>query len=120
MPSPIATWLANAPDLNRWLWAVGVGTARTLPIAYMIPAFGGKNVPAQVRMGLGLALAIVCLPQVLLALPSSGGLIFWVLLLGRESLVGFTVGFLGCLPLPGGGIRRQADRHPARARAWPR
>jgi type III secretion protein SpaR/YscT/HrcT len=83
------------PDLERWLWALGVGLTRTLPIVWMIPAFGGKNVPTQVRMGLGLALAAVCLPQVILGMPRSGGPLFWILLLAREGLVGFTVGFVG-------------------------
>lgn len=85
-------WLS--PDLERWLWALGVGLSRTLPIAWMVPAFGGKNVPAQVRMGLGLALSVVCLPQVMLMLPRTGGTAFWILLLLRESMVGFTVGFV--------------------------
>jgi type III secretion protein SpaR/YscT/HrcT len=83
------------PELERWLLAMGVGLTRTLPIVWMIPAFGGKNVPAQVRMGLALALSAVSFPQVLLSLPRTGGPMFWILLLAREGLVGFTVGFVG-------------------------
>ena len=91
----LASWLA--PDLERIIWAVGVGTARTLPIAWLIPAFGGQNVPPQVRMGLGLALSVLCLPHVLLVLPGSASITFWILLLAREAAVGLTVGFVGSL-----------------------
>ena len=95
--SALATWLA--PDLERVIWAIAVGSARTLPIAWLLPAFGGQNVPAPVRMGIGLALSALCLPHVLLALPSpvSGGITFWILLLMREAAVGLTVGFVGSL-----------------------
>jgi type III secretion protein SpaR/YscT/HrcT len=83
-------------DLDRWLWALGVGAMRTIPIAFLIPAFGGQSVPAQVRMGLGLALSALCLPTIMPALPDLGGNGFlWVLLLARETAVGFTVGFVG-------------------------
>ena len=82
-------------DLNRWLWALGVGAMRTIPIAFLIPAFGGQSVPAQVRMGLGLALSALCLPAIMPALARSGGSGYWILLLARETAVGFTVGFVG-------------------------
>jgi type III secretion protein SpaR/YscT/HrcT len=89
-------WLRWLPaDLERWLWALGVGAARTVPIAFLIPAFGGTNVPTQIRMGLGLALSVVCLPQIILSMPREAGTIFWMLLLMREILVGFTVGLVG-------------------------
>ncbi len=82
-------------DLDRWLWALGVGAMRTIPIAFLIPAFGGQSVPAQVRMGLGLALSAICLPVVMPALPTQTGGLYWILLLARETAVGFTVGFVG-------------------------
>jgi type III secretion protein SpaR/YscT/HrcT len=81
--------------LERWLWALAVGAMRTIPIAILIPAFGGHNVPAQVRMGLGLAMATLCLPTILPALPERDSTFFWILLLAREVAVGFTVGFVG-------------------------
>ncbi len=82
-------------NLERYLWALGVGAMRTIPIVILIPAFGGQNVPAQVRMGLGLALSALCLPTVMAILPDRGGMLFWILLLAREVAVGFTVGFVG-------------------------
>jgi flagellar biosynthesis protein FliR len=81
-------------ELERWLWALGVGGARTIPIAWLIPAFGGQNVPTPVRLGVGLALAALCLPVVVDSLPSGAGLVFWMLLLVRELMVGVTVGFV--------------------------
>jgi type III secretion protein SpaR/YscT/HrcT len=87
------SWLPN--DLERWLWAVGVGSMRTLPIAWLIPAFGGQNVPTQARMGIGIAMAVLCLPQIMPGIPSEGGLMFWTLLMARETAVGFTVGYVG-------------------------
>src|SRR3954469_24066928 len=82
------------PDLDRWLWAWGLGAARALPIAWQIPAFGGQHVPAQVRAGLGLALSALCLPQVVAMLPAGAGGLLGVLLLARGRAVGLTVGFV--------------------------
>jgi type III secretory pathway component EscT len=82
------------PDLERWLWAWGLGAARALPITWQIPAFGGPHVPAQVRLGLGLALSALCLPQVMAMLPAGAGGLFGLLLLARETAVGLTVGFV--------------------------
>ena len=95
MPTSGTSLLSSmVPDLDRLLWATGIGSARTLPIVWLIPAFGGQNVPPQVRLGLGLILAIIALPQVIITLPGSGGVGYWVLLMAKEALVGFTVGFL--------------------------
>ncbi|HEY0708543.1 MAG TPA: flagellar biosynthetic protein FliR [Polyangia bacterium] len=89
-------WAWLPADMERWLWALGVGSTRTIPLAYMIPAFGGQNVHAHVRMGIGLALSVICLPQIEPALPSNQtGMMFWMLLLARETAVGFTVGYVG-------------------------
>ena len=82
------------PEYERWLWAIGVGSIRTIPIVWLIPAFGGQNVPQQVRMGLGLALSALVLPQVLLSLPTGGSTLFWMILLAREAAVGLAVGFV--------------------------
>jgi type III secretion protein SpaR/YscT/HrcT len=80
-------------DLDRWAWALGLGAARAMPMAWLIPAFGGRHLPAYVRLGLGLALAGLCVPQVLGAFPVHAGGLFAVLLLLREVAVGLTVGF---------------------------
>jgi len=35
------------------LLALGLGAARTIPLAWLVPALGGPRVPGQVRIGLG-------------------------------------------------------------------
>ena len=88
-------WSWLPANLERWIWALGIGTARTLPIVTFIPAFGGQNVPSQVRMALAVGLSLLCLPYIEPMVPTTAGLGFWVLLLAREVAVGVTVGFVG-------------------------
>ena len=100
---------SGSENVNRgdpWqdiLLAVGLGAARTVPLTWLVPALGGPRVAPEIRVGLGLLLAVLCLPILLpLVGPvSSGGLapkltppgpVGWVLLLIRELLVGLTVG----------------------------
>ncbi len=87
--------LLSAPDIEPWLVAMGLGAARTVPIAWWIPAFGGTNAPATVRLGLGLAMAALCLPQIIGHVPADAGPVAWLVLLCREVAVGTTVGFVG-------------------------
>jgi flagellar biosynthesis protein FliR len=79
-------------DVERSILAVGLGAARTIPVAWMVPAFGGPHVPAHIRVGLGLALAVLCLPRIWGQVPDSGPTL-WILLLFREVAVGLTLGF---------------------------
>ena len=87
----------TAEALEPTLLAVGLGAARTVPVAWMIPAFGGPLVPAPVRVGLGLALAALCLPRLIGQVPGQAGALLWALLLAREIAVGVTLGFVGSL-----------------------
>jgi len=101
-------------SLTPWLWwdaaattsavagAVGLAAARTVPLAWMVPVFGGPRVAAPFRLGLGILLALLCLPAVYPvfapgAAGSSGapawGPVGWVLVGARELLVGATIGF---------------------------
>jgi flagellar biosynthesis protein FliR len=85
----------------RLVGALGLAAARTVPIAWLVPAFGGARVAPSLRILLGVLLAVLCLPAVSAASgltpPGSagGGLgpVGWVLVLARELLVGATVGF---------------------------
>ena len=78
------------------LVAVGWGAARTIPVAWLVPSFGTRHVPAQVRLVLGAALAVLCLPRLMGHVPSaSSGL--WILLLAREVMVGATLGLAASL-----------------------
>ncbi|MBC8131348.1 MAG: flagellar biosynthetic protein FliR, partial [Deltaproteobacteria bacterium] len=84
--------------------AVGLGAARTVPLTWLVPALGGPRVAPEIRVGLGVLLAVLCLPILLPAVaaaplatsaPSSllgQGTVGWVLLVARELLVGLSVG----------------------------
>ena len=85
-----------ALELDSSVAAVGLGAARTLPVAWLVPAFGGPQVPAPVRVGLGLGLAVLCLPRLAGQVPEAGPAL-WVLLLAREAAVGLTLGFVASL-----------------------
>jgi flagellar biosynthetic protein FliR len=75
------------------LLIVGLGAARTVPLVWSVPAFGGPTLPAQIRLALGIALAALCLP-LLSAHPPAGGVLVWTLLAGREVVVGTAMGFV--------------------------
>lgn len=83
---------------NSVLLAVALAAGRTVPITWMVPGLGGPRVPPEVRVGLGVLLAILCLPILVPAVAASAaalsgaGPLFWLILLVRELLVGLTVG----------------------------
>jgi len=64
-----------------------------MPVAWLVPAFGGPALPAQARLGLGLSLAALALPQLVGVAPPTEPLA-WILLLAREVAVGVTIGFV--------------------------
>src|SRR5256885_271179 len=88
--------MSSGPALERALVAVGLGAARTVPVTWLVPAFGGPHVPAPMRVGLGLALAVLCLPRLAGQVPDAGA-VLWVVLLAREVAVGVTLGFVASL-----------------------
>jgi type III secretory pathway component EscT len=81
---------------QRWLVALALGAARTVPLVWLVPALGGPRAGAGVRLGLGLLLAVLVLPVVAPAAASAAvatlGAAGWVLLAAREICVGLTVG----------------------------
>jgi len=98
-PPPLATfapwlWPEGAATSTAIAGAVGLAAARTVPLAWLVPAFGGPRVAAPVRIGLGVLLALLCLPAVYPAVaPGTLGPVGWALVGARELLVGATVGF---------------------------
>lgn len=82
-----------AGDIESALVALGLGAARAVPLVWLVPAFGGPTLPAQVRLGIGLGLALLCYPMLVGHVPAGGALV-WLLLLGREVMVGVTLGFV--------------------------
>lgn len=89
-----------ADPWERTMLAVALGAARTVPVTWLVPVLGGPRVSSQVRLGLGVLLAVLCLPVLVPAVdaaattPASAGWgpVWWFLLLARELMVGVTVG----------------------------
>jgi flagellar biosynthetic protein FliR len=80
-------------EIKASLARVAVGAARTIPIAWSIPAFGGPTLPSQIRVVIGIGLALLCLPA-LTGSPPAGDAALWVLLVAREVMVGVVMGFV--------------------------
>jgi flagellar biosynthesis protein FliR len=86
-----------ATHIKDTLGLVAVGAARTIPIVWSIPAFGGPRLPKQIRVVMGIGLSFLCLP-VLAGSPPSGGAVLLGLLVAREVVVGVVMGFVcACL-----------------------
>ena len=81
-------------DLKRYLVLLGWGAARSMPIVWLIPAFGGPTIPVQVRLALGLALSGLCLPLLSGHAPEVSAPL-WPVLAAREVVVGIVMG-LAC------------------------
>jgi flagellar biosynthetic protein FliR len=76
--------------------------ARFISFIYIIPFFGGRLVPTQVKIATATALVIITYPSLLAELPSEGaplgfGAVGFVGLLAKEVFVGFTLGFVASL-----------------------
>jgi type III secretory pathway component EscT len=89
----------NALFVDSWqrlLLAIGLGAARTVPLTWLVPALGGPRVAPEARIGLGILLAVLCLPVLAPAVASSPlvalGPVGWIVLAARELFVGLTVG----------------------------
>lgn len=89
-----------ADPWDRAVLAVALGAARTLPMTWLVPVLGGPRVSSQIRLGVGVLLAVLCLPVLLPVLdvaattPAAAGWgpLWWLLLVARELMVGVTVG----------------------------
>jgi len=98
-----------AGDPAAWVLATALGGARLAPVIWMVPPLGGARLPASVRVGFALLLALVAAP--LLVGPSGQGAaglaqapaVTVGLLLAREGLVGF------CLALVAAAVFRAAE-----------
>lgn len=92
-------WLPG--PLGRLLLAGGLGAARSLPITWLVPAWGGPRAAIPLRVGLGLLLALLGLPRLLAGLDAAGlsaaGPVSWALLVAREILIGATVGLVAAM-----------------------
>ncbi len=79
---------------------LALGAARTVPIVWLVPAFGGRALPFPVRLGVGFLLASLGLPHLMsgaaAALLRTPGVTSWLLVFAfaREALIGATVGLV--------------------------
>ncbi len=80
-------------ELERHLGLLALGAARSLPLVWLIPAFGGPTLSLPLRLAFGVALSALCLP-ILSAQVPDGALLLWTVLAAREVLVGVVMGFL--------------------------
>jgi len=78
--------------------ALALGAARTIPIVWLVPAFGGRALPVPLRLGIGLLLASFSLPQLTAGaagmMSHTPGLAALLLIVARELLTGAAVGLL--------------------------
>jgi type III secretory pathway component EscT len=101
-----AAWAASDAALGRLVAGAGLAAARALPIAWLVPVFGGPRAGGATRVGLGLALAALALPRLLpgLGLDVAAGVagsaagrigpVAWLLVLAREAAIGATLGLV--------------------------
>src|SRR5262245_53148592 len=70
--------------------------ARTMPMVFLTTFFGGKLVPGEVKMGLGLLITVlVWLPaKEVLSGPLPIDPVVFLILMLKESFIGFTIGFV--------------------------
>jgi flagellar biosynthetic protein FliR len=80
-------------DIKVALGLVAVGAARTIPLAWSIPAFGGPSMPGPIRVAMGIGLSFLCLPG-LGGRPPLAGALPWGLLIACEVMVGVVMGFV--------------------------
>ncbi len=83
----------TSEQLNAWMVALLWPAARILSMISVAPLFGHMAIPARVKVGLGLLLAIAIAPG-LPALPEVAPFSFdGVLLLTQQVLIGLAIGF---------------------------
>ncbi|HEX2993785.1 MAG TPA: flagellar biosynthetic protein FliR [Anaerolineales bacterium] len=67
---------------------------RIMAIMIHVPVLGGQNIPSQVRIGLGFALAMVLIPwQPLPVDAESMGMVAYAVAIGKEILIGTLIGY---------------------------
>jgi len=90
--------ISSADMLPGLALVLALGAARTIPIVWLVPAFGGRALPIPVRLAMALLLAAFSVPHsmsgVVAALSPTPGLAAWLLIVAREALIGAAVGLV--------------------------
>jgi flagellar biosynthesis protein FliR len=87
---------------QAFLVLFGLCFARYISFITIVPFFGGRVVPSQVKVAVATSLVIVTYPALLAELPPAGtslgfGAVGFVGMLAKEVFVGFTLGFVASL-----------------------
>jgi len=87
--------------IARMAGTLVLGLARVSPPMIMLPAFGGRHLRLEVRLGLGALIALLAWPQVSASYGSGGlagaGPLLLILIVARELAIGVAVGFVASL-----------------------
>jgi flagellar biosynthetic protein FliR len=88
--------------ISRLIFAVVLIAARIVPVFTLAPFFGGRLVPAPVRVGIAIAFSVLLLPTVgdpvTAAWAVDPGPVLVATLIAKEILVGLALGFIASLP----------------------
>jgi len=86
---------------QTFLVIVGLSFARLVSFFSIVPFFGGAAVPARVKVATSMALVVILYPSIAATVPENEALGFgplgFIALLAKETLVGFTLGFVASL-----------------------
>ena len=86
---------------QTFLVIVGLSFARLVSFFSIVPFFGGAAVPPRVKVATSMALVVILYPAIAATVPENGALGFgplgFIALLAKETLVGFTLGFVASL-----------------------
>jgi flagellar biosynthetic protein FliR len=92
--------IAFSGGLGGHIVAGALSIARLLPIFFLVPYLGGKNVPAPAKLGLVLSFALILSPTTSAEVAAEAALLSTVdlvLLAIKEALVGTVIAFLAAL-----------------------
>ncbi len=89
--------LQEQVNFTRAIVVAALVLARLLTVVQLTPFLGGKNAPPQVKMGIGISLAVLIYPIVLGRLegPLPLDAVSFVFMMLKEVFVGLTIGFIG-------------------------
>lgn len=95
----LSGFLANHDEIKHFVWAVALVQARLLPLFVLLPFTNRSVMPAMLRNVIALALGVIVAPMLVPEMRTAefGGAAVVVLLV-KEAILGFMLGFLAALP----------------------
>src|SRR3954466_12701431 len=88
--------VADRLQTSREMLLIALILGRTMPMIFLTPFLGGKLVPPEVKMGLGLLLTIIVWPLAREAVVGEVPIepLPFLMLMMKEAFVGFAIGFV--------------------------